>query len=101
MIRKLRVPMMAFAAASLLPLVASANPGTFERFESCEAAREAVAAAGPAGLATDKPFYVVVYDDPQCYQGPTDRFTSFPEEREVAGEQCRLGYVCVENPPSE
>lgn len=41
-----------------------AGPTKFEQFESCKAAQEAVREAGSNGLATVKPFYAVIYDDP-------------------------------------
>ena len=80
---------------------ALAGPATFEQFESCEAAQQAVRQAGANGLATHKPFYAVVYDEPRCYRGNTGGFTSFAEERDVAGEQCLLGYVCEDDIPSQ
>jgi hypothetical protein len=80
---------------------AFAGPTRFEQFESCKAAQDAVRDAGSNGLATDKPFYAVVYDEPQCYRGNTSGFTSFAEERKIAGEQCMIGYVCEDDIPSQ
>jgi hypothetical protein len=78
-----------------------AGPATFEQFESCDAAKDAVREAGSSGLATNAPYYVVVYDEPLCYRGNTSGFTSFAEERNVAGEQCPVGYVCEDEIPSQ
>ena len=89
------------ASALALSFTAQAGPTNFEQFESCEAAQAAVREAASSGLATHRPFFAVVFDDAQCYRGSSGGFTSFAEEREIAGQQCFIGYVCIDELPSE
>ncbi len=100
MTRNLRNGLVGLGTVMCLSAPVAAGPTTFESFESCAAAQQAVREAGSSGLATNQPFYAVVFDEPQCYRDAAGRFTSYEEIREIAGEQCRIGYVCVDDIPS-
>jgi len=91
----MRLPKFAVSAAaiSVLPGCLLLEPLEDARFQSCDAARKAVQAAGRDGLQFA---HERAYDDATCYIGNPNYHTVFPVVRRIGGQQCTVGNVCIE-----
>ena len=83
---------MVWTAAALLAGCAS-TPNPQVTFESCQAAKAAVASTGKVGLLVGPER---VWDDPECYIAYDTAWLIFPVELTINGDMCRLGYTCIE-----